>query len=283
MEYITLKNNSRIPKLGMGTWYLGEKLSVREEEIRAIRTGIENGMTLIDTAEMYGSGLSEQLVGQAVRGMDREKLFLVSKVLPQNAGEKRIRRSINHSLRLLRTDYLDLYLLHWRGAIPLQETVQCMEELAREGKIRGWGVSNFDTEDMEELFALPEGKNCLVNQVLYHLGSRGIEYSLKPWMDAHGVALMAYCPLAQAGQLKKELMHDPVLNRIAARHQVTVPQLLLAFVLRQENTIAIPRSGKSAHVQANAEALQIRLSEQELSELDQAFPAPDYKTGLDIV
>lgn len=283
MEYITLKNNSMVPKLGMGTWYLGEKLSVREEEIRAIRTGIENGMTLIDTAEMYGSGLSEQLVGQAVRGMDREKLFLVSKVLPQNAGEKRIRRSINHSLRLLRTDYLDLYLLHWRGAIPLQETVQCMEELAREGKIRGWGVSNFDTEDMEELFALPEGKNCLVNQVLYHLGSRGIEYSLKPWMDAHDVALMAYCPLAQAGQLKKELLRDPVLNRIAARHQVTVPQLLLAFVLRQENTIAIPRSGKSAHVQANAEALQIRLSDQELSELDQAFPAPDYKTGLDIV
>lgn len=283
MEYITLKNNSRVPKLGMGTWYLGEKLSVREEEIRAIRIGIENGMTLIDTAEMYGSGLSEQLVGQAVRGVDREKLFLVSKVLPQNAGEKRIRRSINHSLRLLRTDYLDLYLLHWRGAIPLQETVQCMEELVREGKIRGWGVSNFDTEDMEELFALPEGKNCLVNQVLYHLGSRGIEYSLKPWMDAHGVALMAYCPLAQAGQLKKELLRDPVLNRIAARHQVTVPQLLLAFVLRQENTIAIPRSGKSAHVQANAEALQIRLSDQELSELDQAFPAPDHKTGLDIV
>lgn len=283
MEYITLKNNSRVPKLGMGTWYLGEKLSVREEEIRAIRIGIENGMTLIDTAEMYGSGLSEQLVGQAVRGMDREKLFLVSKVLPQNAGEKRIRRSINHSLRLLRTDYLDLYLLHWRGAIPLQETVQCMEELVREGKIRGWGVSNFDTEDMEELFALPEGKNCLVNQVLYHLGSRGIEYSLKPWMDAHDVALMAYCPLAQAGQLKKELLRDPVLNRIAVRHQVTVPQLLLAFVLRQENTIAIPRSGKSAHVQANAEALQIRLSDQELSELDQAFPAPDYKTGLDIV
>lgn len=283
MEYITLKNNSRVPKVGMGTWYLGEKLSVREEEIQAIRIGIENGMTLIDTAEMYGSGLSEQLVGQAVRGMDREKLFLVSKVLPQNAGEKRIRRSINHSLRLLRTDYLDLYLLHWRGAIPLQETVQCMEELAREGKIRGWGVSNFDTEDMEELFALPEGKNCLVNQVLYHLGSRGIEYSLKPWMDAHGVALMAYCLLAQAGQLKKELMRDPILNRVAARHQVTVPQLLLAFVLRQENTIAIPRSGKSAHVQANAEALQIRLSDQELSELDQAFPAPDHKTGLDIV
>ena len=136
MEYITLKNGALIPKLGLGTWYLGEKLSAREEEIRALQTGIEQGMTLIDTAEMYGNGLSEQLVGQAIRSMDREKLFLVSKVLPQNAGEKRIRRSINHSLRLLRTDYLDLYLLHWRGNIPLQETVECMEELVREGKIR---------------------------------------------------------------------------------------------------------------------------------------------------
>ena len=283
MEYITLKNKIQVPKLGMGTWYLGEKLSVREDEIQAIRTGIENGMTLIDTAEMYGNGLSEQLVGQAIRGVDRDKLFLVSKVLPQNAGEKRIRRSINHSLRLLRTDYLDLYLLHWRGNIPLQETVQCMEELVREGKIRAWGVSNFGTGDMEELFALPDGKNCLVNQVLYHLGSRGIEYSLKPWMDDHGVALMAYCPLAQAGRLKEELMHDPVLGRIAAKHQVTVTQLLLAFVLRHENTAAIPRSGKSAHVQANSAALQIKLSDQELSEMEQAFPAPDHKICLDIV
>lgn len=231
MEYITLKNGVSVPKLGLGTWYLGEKLSAREEEIRALQTGIEQGMTLIDTAEMYGNGLSEQLVGQAIRSLDREKLFLVSKVLPQNAGEKRIRRSINHSLRLLRTDYLDLYLLHWRGNIPLQETVECMEELVREGKIRAWGVSNFDTDDMEELFSLQAGNHCLVNQVLYHLGSRGIEYSLKPWMDANDVALMAYCPLAQAGELQRGLVEHPVLNRIAAGHQATVLQLLLVFVM----------------------------------------------------
>lgn len=283
MEYITLKNGTQVPKLGLGTWYLGEKLSVREEEIRALHTGVENGMTLIDTAEMYGNGLSEQLVGQAIRGMAREKLFLVSKVLPQNAGEKRIRRSINHSLRLLRTDYLDLYLLHWRGNIPLQETVGCMEDLVREGKIRAWGVSNFDTEDMEELFAVPNGRNCQVNQVLYHLASRGIEYSLKPWMDAHDVALMAYCPLAQAGMLQKKLMDHPALDGIARNHRASVFQILLAFVLQKEHTVAIPRSGKSAHVQENADAMDIRLSAQELSELDQAFPAPGHKTYLDIV
>ena len=239
MKYLTLKNGTSVPRLGLGTWYLGEKLSAREEEIRALQTGIENGMTLIDTAEMYGRGLSEQLVGQAIRDYDRQKLFLVSKVLPQNAGEKSIGKSINHTLRLMRTDYLDLYLLHWRGSIPLEETVQCMEELVKEGKIRAWGVSNFDIDDMEELFALPDGKNCAVNQVLYHLGSRGIEYSLKPWMDEHKVALMAYCPLAQGGELKEKLMHHQVLNQIAKNHQISLPQLLLSFVLHMENTIAI--------------------------------------------
>lgn len=283
MDFITLKNGLSIPRLGMGTWYLGEKLSVREEEIEALQRGIDCGMTLIDTAEMYGNGLSEQLVGQAVKGYRREDLFLVSKVLPQNAGESRIRRSLNHTLRMIRTDYLDLYLLHWRGSIPLAETVRCMEELVKEGKIRAWGVSNFDTDDMEELFAIPGGENCAVNQVLYHLGSRGIEYSLKPWMDAHGVALMAYCPLAQAGSLRRELMAHPVLNKIAGAHHITVIQLLLAFVLHKENVTAIPRSGNAAHVQANAETMEIRLSEEEWVEIDHAFPAPEYKCCLDIV
>lgn len=283
MEFITLNNGMSIPRLGMGTWYLGEDLSARESEIQALRTGIGHGMTLIDTAEMYGNGRSEQLVGQAVNGYGREKLFLVSKVLPQNAGESRMRRSLNHTLRMLRADYLDLYLLHWRGGIPLSETVRCMEELVQEGKIRAWGVSNFDTDDMEELFSVPGGSNCVVNQVLYHLGSRGIEYSLKPWMDARGVALMAYCPLAQAGTLRRELTAHPVLERIAAAHQITVTQLLLAFVLHQENAIAIPRSGNAAHVRANREAMEVSLSEKELEELDQAFPAPDHKRCLDIV
>ena len=283
MEFITLNSGLSILRLGMGTWYLGEKLSVREEEIEALQRGIDCGMTLIDTAEMYGNGLSEQLVGQAVKGYCREDLFLVSKVLPQNAGESRIRRSLNHTLRMIRTDYLDLYLLHWRGSIPLAETGQCMEELVKEGKIRAWGVSNFDTDDMEELFAIPGGESCAVNQVLYHLGSRGIEYSLKPWMDANGVALMAYCPLAQAGSLRRELMAHPVLNKIAGAHHITVIQLLLAFVLHKENVTAIPRSGNAAHVQANAEAMEVRLSEREWMERDHAFPAPEYKCCLDIV
>lgn len=283
MEFITLNNGLSIPRLGMGTWYLGEKLSVREKEIEALQKGIDCGMTLIDTAEMYGNGLSEQLVGQAVKGYRREDLFLVSKVLPQNAGESRIRRSLNHTLRMIRTDYLDLYLLHWRGRIPLAETVRCMEELVKEGKIRAWGVSNFDTDDMEELFAIPGGENCAVNQVLYHLGSRGIEYSLKPWMDANGVALMAYCPLAQAGSLRRELMAHPVLNKIAGVHHITVIQLLLAFVLHKEDVTAIPRSGNAAHVQANAEAMEVRLSEEEWMEIDHVFPAPEYKCCLDIV
>ena len=164
MEYIILKNGVSVPKLGLGTWYLGEKLSAREEEIRALQTGIKQGMTLIDTAEMYGNGHSEQLVGQAVRDYDRKELFLVSKVLPQNAGENRLRRSLNHTLRMMRTNYLDLYLLHWRGSIPLAETVRCMEEMVEEGKIRAWGVSNFDTDDMEELFGIPGGEHCAVNQ-----------------------------------------------------------------------------------------------------------------------
>lgn len=283
MEYITLKNGMSVPQLGMGTWYLGEKLSAREEEIHALQTGIQNGMTLIDTAEMYGNGHSEQLVGQAIRDYNRDELFLVSKVLPQNAGESRLKRSLKHTLRMMRTDYLDLYLLHWRGRIPLAETVQCMEEMVKEGKIRAWGVSNFDTDDMEELFRIPGGEQCVVNQVLYHLGSRGIEYSLKPWMDAHGVALMAYCPLAQAGTLRQELMVHPVLDRIADAHHITVIQLLLAFVLHRENTIAIPRSGKAAHVQANADAMKVSLSEEELIEINRAFPVPNHKCCLDIV
>lgn len=283
MEYITLRNGMSVPKLGMGTWYLGENLSAREEEIHALQTGIQNGMTLIDTAEMYGNGHSEQLVGQAVRDYDRKELFLVSKVLPQNAGENRLRRSLNHTLRMMRTNYLDLYLLHWRGSIPLAETVRCMEEMVEEGKIRAWGVSNFDTDDMKELFGIPGGEHCAVNQVLYHLGSRGIEYSLKPWMDARGVALMAYCPLAQAGMLRQELLNHPVLDRIAGARRITVSQLLLAFVLHRENTIAIPRSGKAVHVQANADAMKVRLSKEELIEIDRAFPAPDHKSCLDIV
>lgn len=283
MEYIKLKGGASIPRLGMGTWYLGNTLMRREEEIHAIQTGIENGMTLIDTAEMYGNGQAEQLVGQAIRNLNRENLFLVSKVLPQNARIGRIHTSVNNSLRLLRTDYLDLYLLHWRGSTPLEEVIECMEELVIEGKIRAWGVSNFDTDDMEELFSLPKGEKCAVNQVLYHVGSRGIEYSLKPWLDSHDIPLMAYCPLAQGGMLHEELINNPILNKIASEHDISVMQLLLAFVLSQRNTIAIPRSGNSKHVKENAKVYEVKLTKKELQEINCEFPVPDRKCPLDIV
>lgn len=282
-KYLKLKNGASIPRLGMGTWFLGEDLDKRQQEIEAIQTGIDLGITLIDTAEMYGNGLSEQLVGQAVKGYDRSQLFLVSKVLPTNAGRKKIRRSLNHTLKFMRTDYLDLYLLHWRGPIPLEETVQCMEELVQEGKIRSWGVSNFDVDDMEELIRVPGGENCAVNQVLYHLGSRGIEYDLLPWMNSHHMPVMAYCPLAQAGDLRKDLLNNSVLNSIADKHHISVMQLLLAFVLRKENVIAIPRSGKKAHVKENVKAQEILLDQEDLINIEKEFPGPDRKTFLDIV
>ena len=182
MKTVTLPDGTQVPALGQGTWYLGEQPAVRARELAALRTGIEHGMTLLDTAEMYGGGRSEELVGEAIRPYDREKLFLVSKVYPHNAGRPEIFRSCENSLRRLGTEYLDLYLLHWRGSVPFAETAECMEELVRKGRIRRWGVSNLDTDDMEELWGVPGGAQCQVDQVLYHLGSRGVEYDLLPWL-----------------------------------------------------------------------------------------------------
>lgn len=282
MKFITLRDGTCVPAIGEGTWYLGEHREQSKAEQESLTAGVEAGMTLIDTAEMYGEGLAEELVGRTIRGMDREKLFLVSKVYPHNAGRRKLFRSCENSLRRMGTDYLDLYLLHWRGAVPLSETVECMEELKAEGKIRRWGVSNFDTEDMRELWSVPKGQNCMVNQVLYHLASRGIEYDLLPWMRAHQVALMAYCPIAQGGRLARGLKQHPILMEIAEAHQATVEQILLAFTIRDGNSIAIPRSGKKAHTLLNAGAADIALSEEEWKRLDKAFPAPKSKTFLDM-
>ncbi len=281
--HIRLNNGQFMPRLGMGTWYLGEFMKTREKEIEALRTGLDIGMNLIDTAEMYGNGLSEQLVGQAIRGYEREKIFLVSKVCPHHAGREKIHRSIRHSLRFLHTDHLDLYLLHWRGMISLQETVECMEELVSEGLIRAWGVSNFDLADMQELMEVPNGKNCAVNQVLYHLGSRGIEYKLLPWQKQHNIPLMAYCPLAQAGRLRAEILKDEVLKAVAESYHISVIQLLLSFVLRHENVIAIPRSGDKKHILENREAFDIKLEAEDLKKLNARFPAPMWKVPLEIV
>lgn len=280
---IELPGGEIIPAIGQGTWFLGENKSREQEEKDTLRAGIGAGMTLIDTAEMYGDGKSEELVGKAIHGHDREDLFLVSKVYPHNAGKDRIFTSCENSLRRLDTEYLDLYLLHWRGRISLAETVECMERLVKTGKIRYWGVSNFDTADMKELFSVPGGQNCAVNQVLYHLGSRGVEYDLIPWLRDHKIPMMAYCPLAQGGDLKRPLYENQTLLSIAGRHGCTVPQLLLAFVLRQNDVAAIPRSGNPANAVENAQADVIVLTEEEWTAVDREFPAPMRKVGLNIV
>lgn len=280
---VTLSDGTSVPALGQGTWFLGEKRAQFEREKEALTAGVGAGMTLIDTAEMYGSGKAELLIGETIRQMDRSSLFLVSKVYPHNAGRKNIFKSCMASLDRMGTNYLDLYLLHWRGGIPLEETVACMEQLKKEGKIRRWGVSNFDTDDMEELWQVPGGKNCAVNQVLYHAGSRGIEYDLLPWMREHGVALMAYCPLAQGGDLKRGMYQSPVLQQIAQAHGATVSQVLLAFAMRDGSTIAIPRSSRKEHTLENAGADTLVLTEEELAKIDGAFPAPNRKVYLDIV
>ena len=279
---LRLKDGGEMPALGQGTWHMGGHKNKEEREIESIRLGVSLGMTLLDTAEMYGEGASERMLGRAIAPLQRKELFLVSKVYPWNAGKEHIFESCENSLRRLKTDYLDLYLLHWPGSVPLAETVDCMERLVREGKILRWGVSNFDTDDMERLWAVPNGDRCAVDQVLYHLGSRGVEYDLLPWLRQHEVAMMAYCPVAQGGTLRGRLLTDRTLNDIAAAHGVSVIQLLLAFVLRQEGVAAIPKAGTPQHTRENAEAAQIRLTEKEWKEIEADFPAPAHKTPLDV-
>lgn len=286
MKSFSLANGAKVPVLGQGTWMLGDDPAHRVSEIEALRVGIAAGATLIDTAEMYGDGRSESLVGEAIRelpnGVTRDDLFLASKVLPSNAGRDRIFKSCEASLYRLGTGYLDLYLLHWRGMVPLAETVACLEELVAQGKVRAWGVSNFDIDDMEKLWGVPGGQNCQVNQVLYHAGSRGIEFSLLPWMRERGVALMSYCPLAQAGRIRSGLLEEPALQHVAAKHNATPAQVLLAWNIRDGHTIAIPRTGSSAHARENAAATNLRLDADDLAALDEAFPPPEWKMPLDM-
>ncbi len=282
-ETVTLRTGVQMPRLGMGTWFLGENPAARERELAALRAGLDAGIRLIDTAEMYGGGAAERLVGEAIKGYDREKLFLVSKVLPRNAGDPMIFESVEASLERMQTDYLDLYLLHWRGSVPLSETVRCMEELVEDGVIRHWGVSNFDVDDLEELFSVYNGTHCAVNQDLYHLGSRGVEYEILPWMSAAQMPLMAYCPLAQAGDLRRGLVTDVAVTEVARRHHATPFQVLLAFVLRNPLVVAIPRTGNPEHMRENIAAREIELTSDDLALLSRSFPMPNHATPLDIV
>lgn len=280
---MNLLDKSTMPILGQGTWGMGENPDSKEKEVKALRHGIKNGLSLIDTAEMYGNGGAELVVGKAIKDFNREDLYIVSKVYPHNAGKDNIFTACENSLKRLGTDYLDMYLLHWRGSIPLEETVECMEKLVKLGKIKGWGVSNFDTDDMKELWQIKDGQNCLLNQVLYHLGSRGIEFNLLPWMKENKVATMAYCPIAQGGRLKRGLLDNPAVNEVAKKHGISQTQVLLAFVLNQENLIAIPKASSINHIDKNIATLNVKLDNEDIALLNEHYPAPNHKTFLDIV
>lgn len=254
-----------VPVIGQGTWHMGEDLSQRQQEIAALRYGIELGATLIDTAEMYGEGGAEKIVGAAIDGQ-RDKVFLVSKVYPHNAGRQSAVEACERSLRRLGTDMLDLYLLHWRGQYPLAETVEAFQRLQEQGKIRRWGVSNLGLSDLHEL----DDDACATNQVLYNLEERGIEFDLLPWMQQRQLPLMAYCPIAQAG----DLLHHSALRQVAERHNATAAQICLAWVLRQDGVLAIPKAVSQQHLAENVAAAALRLDAQDLHMLDAAFPAP---------
>jgi diketogulonate reductase-like aldo/keto reductase len=277
MRTVRLPDGTEVPALGLGTWHMGERGSAAKTEAAAVKLGIELGMTLIDTAEMYGNGGAEEVVAEASQGQ-RDGLFIVSKVYPQNASATGVPAACERSLKRLRTDRIDLYLLHWRGSHPLAETVEAFEALRAAGKIRYWGVSNFDTRDMEELVRVPGGVQCASNQVLYHVGSRGIEYDLLPWCTEHKIPLMAYSPLGQGGRL----LQSKALATVAKRHNATPGQIAIAWSMRHGNVITIPKASDLRHVRENAAAGAITLSDEDLATIDAAHPEPGRKQSLDI-
>lgn len=264
----------KVPQLGQGTWNMGDSSSKRAEETAALRRGIRLGLQVIDTAEMYGDGRSETLVGEAIRGI-REQSYLVSKVLPSHASAEGVVIACEASLKRLGVDALDLYLLHWRGRFALEETVKGFERLQQQGKIKEWGVSNFDVSDMQELFKVEGGSNCAANQVLYNPEYRGIEFDLLPWCEQNGVTVMAYSPVGQGG----DLLRSEVLKKIAKAHHVSPAQVALAWCMRKQ-VLAIPKAGSVHHVEENAEATTLKLSSDDLSAIDGAFPPPRKKEPL---
>lgn len=267
MRTVALPSGVSVPVLGQGTWGMGERRDRRAQEVAALRFGLELGMTLIDTAEMYGEGGCEEVIAEAIDGLPRDEVYLVSKVYPHHANRRGTPAACERSLRRLRTDYLDLYLLHWRGAYPLSETVEAFEALRQGGKIRDWGVSNFDLDDMEELIALPGGAEVATNQVHYNLVHREIEIDLIPWCRSRHIPIMAYTPIEQG-----RLLGAPALKRIAARHRATPPQVALAWLLQKEETIVIPKASRLEHIRENRGALDVDLTPEDLAELDRAFP-----------
>jgi diketogulonate reductase-like aldo/keto reductase len=277
MRTVSLPSGEAVPVLGQGTWHFAEHLSRRSDEIDALRHGLDLGMTLIDTAEMYADGAAEELVAAAIAGR-RDEVFLVSKVLPWNASRHGTVAACRRSLARLATDHLDLYLLHWRGQVPFEETLEAFVALQQAGLIRYWGVSNLDTDDMEELVGLPNGKTVATDQVLYNLVRRGIEYDLMPWCRSHAIPIMAYSPIEQG-----RLLALPALRAVAARHHAAPSQVALAWVIRHGDVIAIPRAGTPDHVRENREAVDLRLTKEDLEELDAASPPPRAKRPLEML
>ena len=269
----TLPDGTAIPALGQGTWHMGESRAAREREVAALRLGLDLGMTLIDTAEMYADGGAEEVVGEAIAGR-RDEVFLVSKVYPHNASRRGAVAACERSLKRMRVGTIDLYLLHWRGSVPLEETVEAFEALQRAGKIRHWGVSNCDVDDLEELG--PALARCATDQVLYSLEHRGAEFDLLPFCARHRMPVMAYSPIGQGGKL----LRHRALHEVGARHGATPAQVALAWTLRDPNIVSIPKAADPAHVRENAAAREITLTGEDLATLDAAFAPPTRKRGL---
>lgn len=274
MKKIQLRGQKEIPILGQGTWRMGEKASQKQMEIDALKLGIDLGMTLIDTAEMYGEGGAEKIVSEAIAGR-REEIYLVSKFYPHNANYEGVIAACDRSLSRLKTDYLDLYLLHWRGSVPLSETLAGLQHLKQAGKILNYGVSNFDTDDMEEAESNSGGKEIVTNQVLYNLMRRGIEWDLLPWCKERDIPIMAYSPLEQ-----RAFVHDSKLNKIGAKYNATSTQIALAWLLHQDNVISIPKATNPNHVRENRAASDIELTKEDLQQLDRAYKPPSRKMSL---
>ena len=274
---VTLPSGQIVPQLGQGTWHMGESWRTRNDEVAALKLGLDLGMTLIDTAEMYGNGGAEEVVAGAVQGR-RDECFIVSKVLAENSTRAGTIAACERSLKRLKTDRIDLYLLHWRGRPKLEETVSGFEALLAAGAIRAWGVSNFDVDDMEELIALKGGTTCASNQVLYNLRRRGIESGLLPWCRERGIPIQAYSPIEQG-----RLLRDRALTAVAIRHRATPAQIALAWVLRHKEMMVIPKATTLEHVRENRAALDIALTEQDLGELNRAFPPPKGRRPLELL
>ena len=283
MKTIVLPNGRILPRMGLGTWRIGDDADKEAKEIDAIRYGIDQGIRILDTAEMYGEGKSEILLGKAIQGFPRKELFLVSKIYPHNCNASRFFSSLEKSLKRLGTDYLDLYLLHWRtGRVDLKEMVSLMEKAKARGLIRDWGVSNFNVTDMAELLAVEGGENCLADQCLYHLGSRGVEYSLLPFLGRHRIFFMAYSPLAQSGGLREGIFQNAAVVDVARRHGIQPIQVLLSFSLFREDVVSIPKCGSREHVFSLLEAEKVVLDEEDIALLEKSFPKPSRDFPLDM-